>query len=165
MDDLDALLADLGGGGAPTPTAQLSARQRVPPVAACSNPKVHDDLNDLDSLMNELSSTSAPSPVPGPRPTSHRPAAVAAAPVASSGGLDDLDALLGDLAGWFSVCCVCVCVFVCLFFGDFVFQCVCFPLVFLSVNGFCLSRLVGVFRVTCCEFFIVFLQWAGVCTW
>jgi len=119
MDDLDALLADLGGASVqPTaaPAAQLSARQHVPyggsSVARAPPPaQSAGSLDDLDSLMNELSATSAPSPATS-RQGSLAEGLVARQPTASSplargassgggasGGLDDLDALLNDVAG------------------------------------------------------------------
>jgi paxillin len=119
MDDLDALLSDLGGGSSPSPAVAAAAAPRQQQQQGGS-----DDLDsllsslsatsvaqkptptpastggdDLDSLLTSLSSTSmAPTPAPQAAAQTRVPTTIATAGAGAGVNADDLDSLLSSLS-------------------------------------------------------------------
>lgn len=113
-DDLDSLLNELGGAGAPPPRQaasqyqpspttsayppqrQTQSQYQAPPSQRTPAPAL-PPADDLDSLLNELGG-SAGAPVSRPPPSQQQPQRAPSQIAAPKGG-DDLDSLLNELGG------------------------------------------------------------------
>lgn len=93
QDDIDQILAGLGGGAPPAPAPAAPAPVAPPAPAATAGPMGQDDI---DALLNAIAADPAPAAAAAP-PTPPKPAAPAPVPGGKldQGGIDDLLAQLG----------------------------------------------------------------------